>query len=94
VSRARPSAQLRVRVQARAAREEIVGERDGALVVRVSAPPEGGKANQAVCALIARRLRIGRTRVRVVRGQRSRDKSLVVDDMETAALRRALGIAP
>ena len=47
-------AQLRVRLQPRASRSEIVGERDGALVVRVTAPPVDGKANAALCALLAR----------------------------------------
>ena len=42
-----------MRLQPRASRSEITGERDGALVVRVTAPPVDGRANAALCALLA-----------------------------------------
>jgi uncharacterized protein len=72
----RPAAELRVRVQPRAAANEIAGVRDGVLLVRVTAPPAGGKANEAVRKLIARRMRMGVTRVEIVRGASARDKVL------------------
>jgi uncharacterized protein len=82
--------QIKVRLQPRAKHDEIVGERGGALIVRVTAPPLEGKANNALCALIARRLRVGRTRVEIVRGSSSRDKLVRVEGVTTAELRRAL----
>jgi hypothetical protein len=85
-----PAASIKVRLQPRAKRDEIVGERDGVLIVRVTAPPLEGKANSALCALIARRLRVGRTRVEIVRGSSSRDKLVRVEGVTTAELRRAL----
>ena len=45
---------VRVRLQPRARGDEIVGERAGALLVRVSAPPLDGRANQALCRLLAK----------------------------------------
>lgn len=86
------AAEIRVRLQPRARGTEIVGEREGALVVRVSAPPLDGRANEALRKLIAKRLRIGVGRVTVVRGASSRDKVIAVDGMEQAQLRRALGL--
>ena len=81
--------ELRVRVTARASRDELAGLRDGVLHVRVTAPPVDGRANQAVCRLIARAVGVGRTSVSVVRGERSRDKVVRVDGVEPeAALRR------
>jgi uncharacterized protein (TIGR00251 family) len=74
--------ELRVRVTARASRDELAGLRDGVLHVRVSAPPVDGKANQAVCKLIARALGVGRTSVTVVKGARSRDKVVRIDGVE------------
>jgi uncharacterized protein (TIGR00251 family) len=86
------TAELRVRLQPRAARNEIVGERAGALVVRVTAPPAEGKANDALRTLIARHARVGRTRVTILRGASSRDKLLRVEGLTDGELRRALGM--
>jgi hypothetical protein len=77
--------ELRVRVSARASRDELAGLRDGVLHVRVSAPPVEGKANQAVCKLIARALGVGKTSVSVVKGERSRDKVVRIDGVEPEA---------
>jgi uncharacterized protein (TIGR00251 family) len=83
--------ELRVRVSARASRDELAGlDEDGVLRVRVSAPPVDGKANQAVCKLIARAAGVGKTRVSVVKGERSRDKVVRVDDVDPDAVLRAL----
>jgi uncharacterized protein (TIGR00251 family) len=80
------SAELRVRVTPRANRNEIAGERDGVLLVRVTAPPEGGRANDAVCRVVARALRIAPTRVRLVRGASARQKVLRLEGLEQADL--------
>ena len=80
-----------MRVQTRAGRDEIVGERAGALVVRVAAPPLAGRANEALCKLIARHAGVAPGRVSVVSGQRSRDKLVRVEGVSEAELRRALG---
>jgi uncharacterized protein len=63
-----------VRLQPRASRNEIVGEREGRLVVRVTAPPVDGKANAALCKLLARHYGVAPSKVSVVRGESSRDK--------------------
>ena len=81
-----------MRVQPRARREEIAGERDGALVVRVTAPPVDGRANDAVRKLLAKRLGIAPGRVSLVRGATARDKLVEIDGMEADAVRRALSI--
>ena len=88
------AAQLRVRVQPRAKRDEIAGERAGAVLVRVTAPPVDGKANAAVCALIAKAAGVPKRNVSVARGEGSRDKVVRVEGIELAALRRALGLRP
>ena len=85
--------ELRVRVTARASRDELAGLRDGVLHVRVSAPPVDGKANRGVCKLIARAVGVGKTNVTVVKGERSRDKVVRIDGVEPWAVLRALGDA-
>jgi uncharacterized protein len=81
---------MRIRLQPRARRDEVVGERAGAIVIRVSAPPVDGKANAALCALIARAVNVAPSRVSVVRGQTSRDKVVRVEGVGDAQLRAAL----
>jgi uncharacterized protein len=84
------AAELRVRVQPRASRSEITGFRDGVLIVRLASPPADGRANEELCRLIARRLRVGRRSVAVVRGARSRDKVLRIAGINAEGLRTAM----
>jgi len=66
---------LRVRIQPRAGRSQIVGWRaDGALSVRVAAPPVEGQANDALTALLAATLRLRQSAVTIAHGTRGRDK--------------------
>ena len=80
-----------MRVQPRSRRDEIVGERAGALLVRVTAPPLEGRANAMLSRLLAKRLGIAPSRVSVVRGAASRDKLVDVEGVDTDDLRSALG---
>jgi uncharacterized protein (TIGR00251 family) len=88
-----PDAELTVRLQPRARRNAIVEERDGVLRVTVAAAPVDGQANAALCKLVAKRAGVARGRVSVVRGERSRDKVVRVEGLETAEVRAALGLA-
>jgi uncharacterized protein (TIGR00251 family) len=79
-----------VRLQPRARRNEVVGERAGAILIRVTAPPVDGKANAALCAFVARAAGVPPSRVSVVRGQTSRDKVVRVDGVDEELLKKAL----
>jgi uncharacterized protein len=81
-------ADLTVRLQPRARRDEIVGERNGVLVVRVTAPPVDGRANDALCRLIAKRAGVAPSRVEIVRGHVGRDKVVRVAGVDAEALHR------
>jgi uncharacterized protein len=81
---------LAIRVQPRAKRTEIAGERDGAVVIRVNAPPVEGRANEAVRKLIARRLNVPRSAVQIVRGDSSRDKLVRIEGLSADEARDAL----
>jgi hypothetical protein len=83
-------AEIRIRLQPRARRDEVVGERAGAVVVRVTAPPVDGRANAALCAFVAEAAGVAPSRVSVVRGRTSRDKLVRVDGVSDAELRAAL----
>lgn len=78
-------------MQPRARRNEIVGWRGEALLVRVSAPPLDGRANAAVCALVAERLGVRQAAVSVVRGARGRDKLLEIEGVDPQRVRALAG---
>jgi len=79
-----------VRLTPRARRNELAGERNGVLLARVIASPEGGRANDALCRLIAKRAGVGVRSVSVVRGASSRQKVVQVDGISADDLERAL----
>lgn len=84
--------ELRIRVVARASRNEIKGEREGAVLVRVTAPPVDGRANKAVCRLVAKKVGVAAGGVQVISGEGSRDKTLQIDGVDEAAVHEALGV--
>ncbi|RJQ28674.1 MAG: YggU family protein [Peptococcaceae bacterium] len=65
---------FKVRVQPRASRNELAGSFDGALRVRLTAPPVDGAANEACRTFLAERLGVPRSRVEVVSGHTGRNK--------------------
>src|SRR3990172_11963869 len=85
---------FRVKVQARARREEIAGVHDGALRVRVTAPPLEGRANRAVVALLAERLRLPQSSVKIAGGERSPLKTIEVAGLDAAAVLERLRLGP
>jgi uncharacterized protein len=69
---------LAVRLQPRSSQNAIQGEQDGALRIRVTAPPVDSAANQALIDLLASTLDCARGQLTLVRGHRSRQKLISV----------------
>jgi uncharacterized protein YggU (UPF0235/DUF167 family) len=84
------SGEVPVKLIPRARANEISGERNGVLLVRVTAAPVEGQANAALCRLIAKRARVGVRRVAIVRGAGSREKVVRVEGISSEDLRAAL----
>lgn len=84
-----PHVDIAVRLTPKAKADEIVGMRDGVLIVRVTAPPVEGKANAALCRLLARRLRVAPGRISVVKGSASRGKLVRVEGLSVLEAQRA-----
>jgi uncharacterized protein len=84
-------ATLRLRVVPGARRPGVVGRHGDAWKLRVSAPAEAGKANDAVLALLAATLDVSRRNLELTSGHTSRDKVVVLDGLtsETAETRLA-----
>ena len=84
-------ARIAVRLRPRGHADELIGIVDGVLQARVSAPPVDGRANRALCGLIAKRAGVAPSRVSVLRGEKARDKLVRVEGIERDALLRSLG---
>lgn len=85
---------IRIRVQPRARKSEVVGLHDGALKIRLQAPPVDGKANRALLKFLAARLGVPASSVRLAAGAKSRDKAVLVSGLTTADLARAFPEGP
>ena len=79
-----PSIRLRLRVSPGASRSEVVGRFGDAWKVRVALPAEGGKANEALIALLATALDVPRAGIEIASGHGSRDKSVVIHGLSDA----------
>lgn len=82
---------IAVHVTPKSGRDEVAGWRGGELSVRVTAPPEGGKANAAACAVVAGALGVPKGAVRVIRGETSRHKAIEIVGVGEAEVRAAFG---
>jgi hypothetical protein len=82
---------LPVRVHPGARRNGITGVHDGALKISLTTPPTDGRANDALIALLAERLKVPRARVTLLTGATSRGKSLRIAGLSAAEIRAAIG---
>ena len=80
-----------MRVQPKASRNQVDGYSGGTLRLRVAAPPEAGRANQAVLSLLAETLGVPKSQVRIVRRQASRNKLVAVESLSLEELGLRLG---
>jgi uncharacterized protein (TIGR00251 family) len=84
---------LSLYVQPGAKKTEWCGEHDGALKLRLNAPPVGGKANQVLVAWLAKTLGLPLRSVQLVSGEKSRHKVLAIDaTFSLAELASRLGL--
>jgi hypothetical protein len=81
---------FKVRVQPRASRDQIVGEYQDGLKIRLTAPPLDDRANEALRKLLATRLKVPLTAVRIASGERSRNKRVEIHGVTSAMIRGLL----
>jgi uncharacterized protein (TIGR00251 family) len=80
-----------IRVQPRASRDAIAGEYQGALKIRLTAPPVDDRANEALRKLLAARLKVPLSAVRIASGERSRTKRVEIRGVTFAMIRELAG---
>jgi uncharacterized protein (TIGR00251 family) len=91
---AEPSTRLRLRVSPGARRSEVVGRHGEGWKVRVAAPPEAGRANEAVLDLLAEELELPRRSLSIVSGHGSREKVVLMEGIDRAESERRLDRKP
>jgi uncharacterized protein len=80
-----------VRVVPRASRSEIVGAHDGALKVRISAPPVDGAANAELVRLLAKTFGIAKSEVEITGGHASKNKQVKLNGVAADRFRKTVG---
>ena len=85
-----PAATIKIRVQPRASSNLVEGYRGDTVRLRVTAPPEGGKANEAAVSALAQVLGIAKGRIKIVRGHSSRDKLVLVEGLTNGEVAQRL----
>ena len=69
-----------------ASRAEIVGAQEGALKIKVTAPPVEGAANKACIKLLAKELGLKKSRMEISSGAKSRKKTVMIKDISKTEL--------
>ncbi len=83
-----------VRAQPGAKRNALLGERSGALRVSLTAPPDQGRANDALRAFLAESLGVRGSRIALLTGQTSRNKRILVSGLNVTELSAKLDRLP
>ena len=83
---------LLIHIQPGASRSEFAGQHGGALKVRVHAPPVDGKANEELVRFLAQILGIAKSKIHIIKGHKSRQKIVCIEEISEQAVRQKLGI--
>ena len=84
------SCRLKLKVIPGASKSEIVGWLGDSLKVKVTAPPEKGKANKEVEALLSKALKLPKVMVRIVSGTTSQQKTVEIEGLTLTGIRQLL----
>jgi uncharacterized protein len=84
------SVSFAVRAVPRASRSGVAGEQDGALKVRLAAPPVDGEANAELIRVLADFFNVSRNKVSVIAGHSSKNKIIRIHGISIEACEKAL----
>ncbi|MCU0575559.1 MAG: DUF167 domain-containing protein [Desulfobacterota bacterium] len=85
---------LNIRVQPNSSKEETGEVRNDALIIRLTAPPVEGKANDALIRFLSKRLAVAKSRVTLVQGERGRNKLVAIQGLGAREAAMRLGVNP
>ena len=81
---------LKVQVQPRASRDEVVGPHGDGLKIRITAAPVAGAANKHLLKFLAKKLKISQSRLSITSGATSRAKSIAIEGISAEEVRQRL----
>ncbi|PIS10047.1 MAG: YggU family protein [Bdellovibrio sp. CG10_big_fil_rev_8_21_14_0_10_47_8] len=79
--------QISLYVQPNAPRSMIIGEHNGALKIKIKAPPVEGKANEEIVRFFAELLDLPKSKVEMLRGEKSRGKTVLIHGLSLESVR-------
>ena len=80
-----------VRVVPRASKNEIVGEHDGALKVRIASPPVDGAANAELIRLFAKKFGVSKSDITILSGESSKNKRIKIANLSQLSFNEVIG---
>lgn len=83
---------LEVKVQPRSSRNQVIGEQEQALKVKLTAPPVEGEANAALVEFLAGYLKLPRKDIKIIKGETSRHKIVEIMGIGADEIRRKTGL--
>jgi uncharacterized protein (TIGR00251 family) len=83
---------LLLKVSPNASRNEITGLRDGVLQVKITAAPEGGKANRELITFLSRTLKVKKSAISIIRGETRRHKVISIEGMSREDIISKIGL--
>ena len=81
---------LKVKVQPRASRDEVVGPHGDELKIRITAPPVAGAANKHLLKFLAKKLQVARSQMSIASGVTSRAKSIAIEGISVDEVQQRL----
>lgn len=82
---------IRVRVLPRSSRNQIMGMDGGVYKVKITSPPVGGMANEALIGFLSKRLGLAKSRIEIISGKNSKTKSLRIHGLSSDEIALILG---
>lgn len=84
---------LSLYIQPNASKNEIIGPHNGALKVKIKAPPVEGQANKELIHFLAKCLQVQKRQIEILRGESGRQKQVFIADVTAEQIRRQLGLS-
>jgi uncharacterized protein (TIGR00251 family) len=84
------SFEIDIKVIPRSSQEKIEPQPNGTLKLWVRAAPTDGQANEAVCKLLSKMLKVPKTAVVIIKGETAREKRVRIDSIEPSEARKRL----